>query len=298
MKYEVKFDLNRDFDELLIKELLANKFEVDATLSSDEIRCKYFNLKKRLIKIKSRNVYVSKDLKVHSAFKKGFDNIKNKLLKGENINIYLSKNLMKTDYNDSLLNDWGIYHLHLGECLENNNSNFIKRTNPLLFIRIDDHNAYLIDVLDHGNWACQKLIKTVHDNWPKSIEKYLLKGVSGLSVTLSDNDIIKMRKAGVNTAIEIAPNLVYSLLGGGYNSSGLSVYVSREVDYYYNFLYKLQMQIFNDLEQISQDIFKHKKNINNKIELKLIVLNQVFYLEEQNTNSLFNLNMSFPYLMV
>lgn len=243
-------------------------------------------------------LFISKELTCPAVYQNSFNLIKEKLLKGASVNSHLSKRLLRLDYNDSLLNDWGIYHLHLGESLENNNSSFIERTGPLLFIRIDGYNAYLIDILHHGSWACQKLIKVIHDNWPKSIEKYLLKRVTGLSVALTDKDIIKMRKAGISSAIKIAPNIVYFPLGGGYSISGYSIVASREVDCYYNFIYNLKRQIQENLEQISQVIIRENNISNNKIILKLIVLNQIFFLEEQNTKVLFNLNVYFPNLLV
>ena len=57
-----------------------------------------------------------------------------KIRKGEDLT-HLSKRITDLDYNDALLNDCGIHHLHLG--IDVDDSGFDTRIGPLLFVHFD-----------------------------------------------------------------------------------------------------------------------------------------------------------------
>ena len=86
--------------------------------------------------------------------------------------------LRSPSFNDALLNDWGIHHVHLGTTIDSDG--FVTRTEPVLFARFDSANAYLIDVLPHGSWSLQRLVKDLYDNWSASIKHFRINGVLGL----------------------------------------------------------------------------------------------------------------------
>ena len=58
----------------------------------------------------------------------------------------MSKTIVDADADDSLLDNWGIYHFHLGTELEDRGQ-FIRRTGDVLLCRVDDSYAYFIKVL-------------------------------------------------------------------------------------------------------------------------------------------------------
>ena len=64
---------------------------------------------------------------------------------------HLSRKIVDLDYDDDLLNDWDIYHLHLGTNLHIDG--FVKRTGPMLFVRFNEQNAYFKNVMGHGSWT-------------------------------------------------------------------------------------------------------------------------------------------------
>lgn len=56
--YKVIFNIDQDFDELLIKEFVENQFDIEIGIGSEELRYRYFNLKRRLIKAEPRKVFI------------------------------------------------------------------------------------------------------------------------------------------------------------------------------------------------------------------------------------------------
>ncbi|MER2058058.1 MAG: hypothetical protein ABTA16_04495 [Niallia sp.] len=147
-----------------------------------------------------------------------------------NLGPFFSKRIVDLDYDDDLLNDWGIHHLHLGTTLESNG--FVNRTGPVLFARFDEQNTYLINVWSHGNWTNQDMICIIHNNWPESIEDYRLKEVTGLDQSVTDRDIQIARKAHSMLFIEPEPGVIYVPPGMGLTSAGTGIEVIRVSDYY------------------------------------------------------------------
>lgn len=112
---------------------------------------------------------------------------------------------------------------------------FIARTGPLLFARITEDDACLIDVRAHGAWTSLSLLQTVHANWPESLERFRLRGVVGLVYrpgegTPTDAQIAQLRRANVNVLHELSPGQVYAPAGGDYATDGTSVSVVRAND--------------------------------------------------------------------
>lgn len=287
--YKANLNFDSDFDEILVSELSDYNYLVDPTLDSEKIRMKYFNFKRRLIHQIPRQVLISKEFSCPQELQNGFDLVKQKIENGDNLITHLSKNLTDLDYNDSLLNDWGIYHLHLGENLETNGSGFIQRTGPVLFVRIDKEKALLINVLPHGSWTKQQMVKVIHDNWPESIETYLMKDVIGLSHVPTDDDIKKMRKFGVNSAIEIEPGVIYAPIGGGLTTARTSIEVSMALIHYNRLLPKLQKHIEDNLQEIGKIVTNKTGRTDEELFLKLVIQDSEYYAVEQNTGLSFKL---------
>ncbi|MEQ8475441.1 hypothetical protein [Fulvivirga sp.] len=287
--YKATLNFDTDFDEILIHELSDHNFSVDPTSDSDKIRMKYFNYKRRLIQPVPRSVLTSKEFNCPAELQKGLEIVKTKIQNGDNLTPHLSKNLTNLDYNDSLLNDWKIYHLHLGEHLEPNGSGFIERAGPVLFVRIEENKALLINILPHGSWTKQQMVKVIHDNWPESIESYLLKDVIGLSHVPTDDDIKDMRKFGVNSAIEIEPGVVYAAIGGGLTSAKTSVEVTMALIYYNRLLPKLQKYVEDNLQEIGKIVTDKTGRENEELSLKLVTQNSEYFVVEQNTGLPFRL---------
>lgn len=287
--YKSELNFNSDFDEILINELSDFNYSVDASLDSVKIRMKYFNFKRKLIGQIPRQVFLSKEFTCPTELQKGLNLVKQKFEKGENLIPHLSKQLTDLDYNDSLLNDWGIYHIHLGENLETNGSGFIQRTGSVLFVRIDKDKAYFINVLPHGSWTKQQMVKVIHDNWPKSIESYLFKDIIGLSHVPTDDDIKIMRKYGVNSAVEIEPGVVYAPIGGGMTTAKTSIEVTQVLMHYNRLLPKLEKHVMDNLQKIGNIVTKRTGQEDEDLFLKLVIQDLEYYAVEQKSGLAFKL---------
>ncbi len=282
--YTAHLDFDKDFDNLLIAELTDKNLHIDETGNSEKLRMRYFNYKRRSIYEIPREVLISKEFSCPPEYQTGLENVKNKFENGESLLPHLSKELINLDYNDSLLNDWKIYHLHLGSEFEENGSGFIKRTGPLLFARVEDDKVYFINVMPHtDSWTKQEMIKIIHNNWPESIEMYRLKDVIGLEHIPTDDDIKVMRKFGVNSSIEIEPGIVYMSIGLGQTTAKTSMEVAMVISQYSRLIPKLQSLVENNLQKIGELISADANIEGNELFLKLVIQDGQYYALEQKT---------------
>src|SRR5208283_2811230 len=60
---------------------------------------------------------------------------------------------------DLMLNDWGVYHLHISSIVEADG--FVKRDGPLLFASFKPHGAYLIDIMAHDDWTRRHILEVL-----------------------------------------------------------------------------------------------------------------------------------------
>lgn len=123
----------------------------------------------------------------------------------------------------------------------------------MLFARFDNTNAYLIDVLPHGVWSLQRLVKELHDNWPVSVKHFRVNGILGHDTTVSDEDIANLRKCNANTMVDLGNDVVYAPIGGGYVASGLSADVVIHSDRCAMRLRQMQQQIIENIGAIAKE---------------------------------------------
>ena len=108
-----------------------------------------------------------------------------------------------------------MHHFHLGR--ERGKKGFFERSKHLLFAIVAEMDAYFVDVRPHPpkdgiGWVSQDLLRIVHSNWPKLIEKSVLKGVSG--VDLTDEQMQELRRKSCNYAMNLDGKAIAPLLGG------------------------------------------------------------------------------------
>jgi hypothetical protein len=214
-RYEVEINFLADGSDFLRSQLQAIGYSASATESPEQVSLNYFNLLKRLIPSYPRQVLVSNKFSCPQELEMGLEIIKKKIRNGEDLRPHLSRKIENLDYNDALLNDWGIHHLHLGTSL--NASGFITGTGPLVFARFDNERAFLINVMEHDNWSRQELIRILHENWPDSISSFRLDRIRKLTYVPSDTDIKDLRQAKIQTFVQLEEGVVYAPLGGSYS---------------------------------------------------------------------------------
>jgi hypothetical protein len=127
----------------------------------------YFNARRRMVSATPRNVKVASGFSCPAPHQAALTAIQALASTGGDLLPHLSRSLKKGDYDDALLNDWGIHHLHLST--NKDPDGFVSRTKELLFARSTDDAMYCIAVLPHGAWSNQAFVQALHDNWPATL---------------------------------------------------------------------------------------------------------------------------------
>lgn len=280
--YSAEYYFDRDYDDFIKNELANHGYSIANNLSSDEIRTEYLNLLKRLLPEKHRKVFVSKELICPTELQSGFENLKRKIENGENLKPYLSKLIDDLNFNDPLLNEWGIYHFHLGINPDNKNPVFIERTGPVLATRIVDDTVYFIDIINHGKWAKQEMVRIIYRNWPDSISKYRFEGDFSYSPT--DDDVNILRKNGINSLVEVEKGIFYGLIGGGITSVNTSAEVTLKLIRIKKKLKSYEKYVTENLHELGNFLSEKSGRKLTKLIFKLRFEDNKFLLFEQNSN--------------
>jgi hypothetical protein len=125
---------------------------------------------------------------------------------------------------DMLLNDWGLHHLHLSTLTAPNG--FKARTGPLLVAAFRPNDAYLIDIIEHGDWTNDHLVKAMVEEWPDAGLAQRLNGVT--PDTLTADQRRALRNNGVNAPVNV--NGVAYMPGLGFSGAGTTVRAARDAD--------------------------------------------------------------------
>jgi hypothetical protein len=237
-------------------------------LDSDSLVHAFLNLNKRMVNPSPRAVIKAKNFSCPDEHAEGLKEVERKIGCGENLFTHLSRKIEKLKFNDGMLNDWGIHHLHLGK--QKKSSRFSDRGKYTLFVKFDQENAYLLGVYDHDSWSKQELIRIIHDNWPETIKKYRLNNVVRLERPIDDSEIAECRNFGISTMVDLGGGVVYAMLGGGYTTSGLSLEVLRSADFLRQKLRNFQEGILENFQSIRNQARNAGFEIPRFPEIKLI----------------------------
>jgi hypothetical protein len=275
-----------------VKSELETKGYLFISHDLDEISVQYFNYLKRIIPTKPRQIKKSDVFSCPLELTTALAQLENKILSGQNLLPHLSKKLKDLDQIDDLLYDWGIFHLHLGTTI--GVDGYINRTGPLLFGFYDDTFFYFLNVMPHGSWTRQEMLRTIHNNFPDTIDNYRIKNkdVVGLSHNVTDDEIKKLRKASINVLIEVEPKVIYATPGGGFVASGHSTEVMRKHLNNKEELEDFEQKIKDDPEKFLGSVFENDISFvtNKNLNFKLIKQNSKYVLRETTNNFTIELN--------
>ncbi len=274
-----KFDFFSDWIALLRNALTSMGYDI-AGFSDEKIQTTYFNAKKRLIEPLRRSVLKSREFTCPAEREVGLEQLEKEIQNGSDLRPYLSKKIIDTDYNDNLLNDWGIYHLHLGENIEG--SGFIERKGPVLFVRFDKKNAYFIDIRGHNSWEEQRFIQIIHDNWPQTIDEFRYPAETTLTYHATDNDVNNLRSAKINSPIGVSDGTIYSGIGGGFASNGVSIDVVSLMSETKRKIIGWQKSIQVDVERLVKDAESKGVKFSSEHQISFYFVDSKAYAEEKN----------------
>lgn len=255
--------------EDLINEILIDfykKFKIKHKTSNDGVRslAKYYNFRLKFIEVKPRNVQISKE-SIPGIFlsdhKDDIFTLLNKIREGADLNPYQSKQSFNADYHDMMFNDWGIRHLHLNHNKQKPGDYFNIRTGNLLFLKLDENNAYVLNVRHHNDknvWSNIDIIRIIKNNWNHLLAPCEV-GVGNWAPKLNDEEIGVLRNKGYTFSINV-DNKSYLMLGDGYVSSGDNMAATALTNEVYRW-------IGRNLELFKLDVAKFKILLMEKMHL-------------------------------
>lgn len=97
---------------------------------------------------------------------------------------------------------FNIYHFHLGDKTESLDDEFSLRTGNLLFVYINNKEAFILGVYPHKDWIKNKWFNILYLNWSEECRKFQLNGFSS-EENRSEKDIEELRKNYINKLIKI-----------------------------------------------------------------------------------------------
>lgn len=183
--YEVKMNLIEDWDNHLNDRMIKMGYRPKAGGYSS---LDYHKAMKKLIPVRPRKVYYSKEFYCPEEYKVALNKIVSAIESGKNLLPYMSKQVIRPSKNDGLLNDWNIHHFHLNDELEKNRM-FVQRSDWLLLAFVIDEAVYFLNVFSHKKpnlWTHIELIRIIDNNWPDLIAKNRLEGVTCLTEKIDD----------------------------------------------------------------------------------------------------------------
>ncbi|WP_350940358.1 hypothetical protein MRO13_05585 [Vibrio metschnikovii] len=252
----------------ILKDILQNHWGYDISgVSEEELPYVYFNAEKRRPDQRIRSVEISDAFTCPVELQAGWERLKAVVESGGDVTPNLSKLVGRLNNKDSLLNDWGIHHFHLGKAL---NGNFIERTGPLLFALVTKDKFYAINVFNHGAWADQDIVEIIHRNWPDVVSQYQIKNV--ISATeISESERLTLRAKNANSFFTVSDGTVYAPIGGGVVGSGYNVQAIMSTDRQRSMLKSLeehlQSQLINLKDTLCQHGYSGEGNIKATLEI-------------------------------
>ena len=249
-----KEDLKAYFSSVLSR----SGYDISDDADLHSLGIQFFNVQMRSVEPRKRKILESRAFRCPRDYESRYSNLKRKIVAGENINAYLSKTLFESDYQDTLLWDWGIHHFHLGHVIDQRE--FVSRTGVLLFARVTDDTFYALAILDHTSFSDQKLVKIIHGNCPTLMEPLQVKGILSPKQNYTNEDVKKLRKAGIQTLTFVEPDVVCAPLGGGYSMAGTSVRVQMEYD-----------KTIRKIRQLEKWVIEHSDDLYDQIHRKGLV---------------------------
>lgn len=263
----------------LLRGILINSYNYSESdinkITDEEMPFIYFNAELRRPEQRVRTVELANGFNCPDDLVDGWERLKSIIEKGEDITPNLSTLVDIVTQKDQMLNEWGVHHFHLGTEFK---KNFIKRTGPLLFALISNDTFYALGIYDHSSWSNLDVVETIHQNWPKAIERYKTNALD-IAYAATSDDIKELRKSYLNSFIKTTDGTVYAPIGGGMTSNGHSVNSIMKAHKQRAFLKKIENDILTgENESIVKNILTQNGYTDNEyIQAHLEITSNNYY---------------------
>jgi len=212
----------------------------------------WFKWQRRLIIKKTRILKKSKEFNCPKNRINGHKKLEEAISNGFDLSPWLSISIKKLKYEDEMLNDWGIHHLHLGE--NKKTDGFIERTNELLFAVFTNDTCYEIGIFKHGDWSEIDLLEIINNNFPELINSKKLKGIVDIQYSpKTRKEILDLRKAHVCYLIKLSDGSILLPPGGGVATDGSSIDAVTIADYWGHIFRKAEKDIEENIQKLIKD---------------------------------------------
>ena len=221
----------------------------------------YCEMKLRILQAKPRKIERSREFLCPAGFELGLNELEKAIEQGLPLDPYMSKNIRNASYQDKFINDWGMYHFHLGTGFDNNDPRFIARTGHLLVAFVDlrnDDTVYFLQIVPHRKsiWTQQGLIRILADNWPDKVSMF--DGVARLTVDITDEGYRELRDANVMTAIDLKDGRVVFPPNLGLTTAGTSIRAGMSYNRKCNDAITMEKNISQSVEFLC-DVINHQR---------------------------------------
>lgn len=286
MKADFRSDLRRIFASILTTNADADARQDIQNMNEIALVVCYLNWRKRIIDKKPRRLIESREFDVtkrNPAYADRVGKLLAKIQNGSDLAPHLSKRIKhvytrpqtprqlgKRPDLDLLLNDWGIHHLHISDEMEPGNTGFVKRDGPLMYAIFFEDRVYLIDILGHGDFANDNLIRILVHNWPNDGLVIKLNGIlPGTSPTMRERSML--RSAGVDTIVNLDGSAYLPGITMGLTSAGTSMRAVQEAQRFVRVVRQAELDFQDDgaIRKLYADI---GMNCPDDVELRLSCL--------------------------
>jgi hypothetical protein len=170
----LELDLIRDFAAYAKGECAALGIDVDGAEADVDPFVLYFNVCESFIPARQRVVYLPQGFDCPRDAQAGVDALLGRVRSGESLRPHQTSLQLSSGPEDSLL-VWGIRCFHLGTAVQPDG--LVERTSRVLCARVTDFSFFVLGVFEEGLWTLEGLVRTIHEDWPDSIERFRLRGV-------------------------------------------------------------------------------------------------------------------------
>ena len=143
---QVFADFFVDFADECARQLRGAGYSVPSPTDHEGIIRSYLNVHRRRVSIRPRRIHKA-TYSVPMHLVDGEREFLAKVVSGDDLRLYQSTRLDQSDFNDGMLDDFGIQHFHLGTTKHLKNPSFVVRKDPLLFALVHDEEFFLHWVL-------------------------------------------------------------------------------------------------------------------------------------------------------
>lgn len=207
--------------------------------------------------------------------------IRSHFVQGYPVTPYLSRKTRDSTFKDGLLWDYGMHHFHLSTQLVS--PGLIKRSAYLLFAIVADEDVFFVDIRKHSDpqnlqWVRQDLLSIVSSDWPEIANRYMLRGVTGS--TMSDEEKRILRKKNINSAPQLEGHAV-APIGGGTTIDGSSIRCRAWADKLIHEI-NYHKSVFNNHHSVLKASLRARGlKTTGEFEFKLALLDNLELTEEQ-----------------